>query len=157
MITSTAKEHKEALRGILVNSGQFDEESIAHIMGDLDNYFEHPDHEIWLTALADENNPVGFAYCAPEPVTLGTWNLLMIWVKSDYEGQGYGRSLVSAIEHELKDKQARLLIVETSQLPEFEAARAFYTKQGFTFAAEIQDFFAEGDHKLVYTKPVTSP
>lgn len=151
MITKTTKEHKEELQRILTASGQFDADSITYTLEALDNHLENPDSEIWFTAL--ENEPVGFAYCAPEPVTSGTWNLLMLWTKEGYEGKGFGRSLVSAVEAELKNRGARLLIVETSQLPEFETARAFYEKYGFTFEAEVENFFAEGDNKLIYTKP----
>ena len=151
MITKTTKEHKEELQRVLTASGQFDADSITYTLETLDNHLENSDIEIWFTAL--ENEPVGFAYCAPEPVTSGTWNLLMLWTKEGYEGKGFGRSLVSAVEAELKSRDARLLIVETSQLPEFETARAFYEKYGFTFEAEVKNFFAEGDNKLIYTKP----
>ncbi|MCH2038273.1 MAG: GNAT family N-acetyltransferase [Rickettsiales bacterium] len=121
-------------------------------MQTLDSHLEKPGEEIWLTSMEDE--PVGFAYCAPEPVTIGTWNLLMLWTKEGFEGKGYGKSLVSAVENELKQKGARLLIVETSQLPEFEVARLFYEKYGFTFEAKITNFFDEGDNKLIYTKSI---
>ncbi|MUH73213.1 GNAT family N-acetyltransferase [Psychrosphaera haliotis] len=150
MISKTTKEHKEELQKVLTESGQFDADSIAYTLETLDNHLENPDDEIWFTAL--ENEPVGFAYCAPEPVTSGTWNLLMLWTKEGYKGKGFGRSLVSAVESELKSRGARLLIVETSQLPEFETARAFYEKYGFTFEAEVKNFFADGDNKLIYTK-----
>lgn len=150
MITKTTNEHKEELERILAASGQFDANSIDYTLDTLDKHLESPDYEIWFTAL--ENEPVGFAYCAPEPVTSGTWNLLMLWTKEGYEGKGFGKSLVSAVEAELKSRNARLLIVETSQLPEFETARAFYEKYGFEFEAEVKNFFAEGDNKLIYTK-----
>jgi hypothetical protein len=50
----------------------------------------------------------------------------------------------------------RLLIVETSGLPEFEVARAFYSNCGFTQEARVCNFFAEGDDKLIYTKALTT-
>jgi ribosomal protein S18 acetylase RimI-like enzyme len=52
----------------------------------------------------------------------------------------------------LAEQDARLLIVETSGLPDFESARAFYVKCGFTQEARIKNFFAAGDDKIVYTK-----
>jgi ribosomal protein S18 acetylase RimI-like enzyme len=50
--------------------------------------------------------------------------------------------------------KARLLIVETSQLPDFKDARAFYSKCGFTKVAEIPNYFSHGDNKVVFTKPI---
>jgi ribosomal protein S18 acetylase RimI-like enzyme len=85
-------------------------------------------------------------------VTNGTWNLLMLWTRSDRSNQGHGSALVSRIEQILTTRGARLLIVETSGLPEFENARAFYGKCGFKPEARIKNFFTAGDDKIVYTK-----
>jgi ribosomal protein S18 acetylase RimI-like enzyme len=63
-----------------------------------------------------------------------------------------GSALVGHVENALMERGARLLIVETSGLPDFEAARAFYSKCGFTDEARIKNFFAAGDDKIVYTK-----
>lgn len=150
MIERTTEAHKVPLLKIISNSGQFDADGLEHVESTLDSHFENPDEAIWLTALDDE--PVGVAYCSPEPVTSGTWNLLMLWLKEGFEGKGLGKALVVEVEKELKKRDARLLIVETSQLPEFEAARAFYANYGFKLEAEVANFFEHGDNKLIYTK-----
>lgn len=152
MIVNTEESHKGPLLSIIEKSGQFDEDGLAYVKDTLDDHFKQPEKAIWLTALDGE--PVGVAYCAPEPVTSGTWNLLMLWVKDGFEGQGIGKQLVFELESRLKSRQARLLIVETSQLKEFESARAFYEAYGFKQEAEIKNFFDAGDNKLVYTKPI---
>lgn len=105
---------------------------------------------IWFTA--DDGEPIGVAYCAPEPVTSGTWNLLMLWTRPDRHGQGHGTALVRQVEDAVRGRQARLLLVETSGLPAFAPARSFYAKCGFTLEATIRNFFAAGDHKVVFTK-----
>ena len=153
MIVKTEETHREKLLSIIEASGQFDADGLAHVRSTLDAYFDHPDETIWLTAM-DDAEPVGVAYCAPEPVTSGTWNLLMLWMQEGYEGRGFGSALIAKIENAVKERQARLLIVETSQLPEFENARAFYEKCGFRLEAEIKNFFDAGDNKLIYTRPL---
>lgn len=152
MIVNTTSEHREPLLAIIEASGQFDPDGLAHVQSTLDAYFANQGEAIWLTAL--EGSPVGVAYCAPEPVTSGTWNLLMLWIKDGFEGREFGKALVSEVENQLKQHQARLLIVETSQLPEFETARAFYERSGFKLEAEVKNFFDAGDNKLIYTKPL---
>ena len=92
------------------------------------------------------------AYCAPEPVTSGTWNLLMLWTREDRHGLGHGTALVLDVERALRARNARLLIVETSASPGFAPARSFYAKCGFEHEATIRNFFAPGDHKVVLTK-----
>ena len=152
MIIETVRDHRTAIVELISESGQFDEEGIHHVLETLDAYLEGSSNGMWFTALDDA--PIGAAYCAPEPVTSGTWNLLFLWLKGGYAGRGFGRRLVAEVESSIKDAGARLLIVETSQLPEFETARAFYASAGFTLEAEIKDFFDAGDNKLVYTKRV---
>lgn len=152
MILKTVEEHREALLSIIKESGQFDEDGLAHVKTTLDAHLKSPEEAIWFTAI--DENPVGVAYCAPEPVTSGTWNLLMLWIKNGHEGRGFGKELVSHVEKEIKNRQARLLIVETSQLPDFSSARVFYEKCGFKLDAEVKDFFAAGDNKLIYTKSI---
>jgi GNAT superfamily N-acetyltransferase len=154
MIRETKLGDKRALLQIVQDSGQFDADGLAHVEATLDSHFAEDSGALWLTA--DDGEPIGVAFCNPEPVTVGTWNLLMLWTRKDREGQGFGAALVAEIEKRLRTFGARLLIVETSGLPEFETARAFYTKCGFLHEATIKEFFATGDHKLVYTKALSS-
>ena len=150
MIIKTSPQHKQPLLAIIEASGQFDADGLAYVADTLDAHWDNPQQAIWLTAI-DTEQPVGVAYCAPEPVTDGTWNLLMLWLQDGFAGQGFGKALVAEIEKELRARSARLLIVETSQLPEFERARKFYQSYGFQLAAEVKDFFAVGDNKLIYS------
>ncbi len=46
----------------------------------------------------------------------------------------------------------RMLLVETSGLPDFERTRAFYRKCGYEEEARIRDFYAAGDDKVVFRK-----
>jgi GNAT superfamily N-acetyltransferase len=150
VIRPTEKTDARAILSIVAESGQFDAEGLAHVQDTLRQHLDGNGEGIWLTA--DDGEAVGVAYCAPEPVADGTWNLLMLWIRSDRHGKGHGASLVKQMEHKLRDRGARLLIVETSGLPAFEPARSFYAKCGFALEASIKSFFAAGDDKLVFTK-----
>lgn len=150
MIRETIRKDTDALLAIVGGSGQFDENALAHVKETLNGYLAGQSDDLWFTA--DDGEPVGVAYCAPEAVTDGTWNLLMLWTRFDRHGRGLGSALVGHVEKALKNRGARLLIVETSGLPDFETARAFYSKCGFTQEARIRNFFAAGDDKIVYTK-----
>lgn len=150
MIRETIQTDSNALMEIVESSGQFDENGLAHVKETLNAYLAGESDGLWFTA--DDGEPVGVAYCAPEPVTDGTWNLLMLWTRHDRNGQGHGSALVSRLEQVLIERGARLLIVETSGQPDFEAARVFYSKCGFAREARIKNFFAAGDDKIVYTK-----
>ena len=43
-------------------------------------------------------------------------------------------------------------LVETSGLPEFERARAFYRKCGYEEEARIREFYNAGEDKIVFRK-----
>lgn len=150
MIRKTVKTDLDAIIEIVKESGHFDENALAHVRETLESYLAGESDDLWLTA--DDGEPVGVAYVAPEPVTDGTWNLLMLWTRSDRHGRGHGSALVTAVESSVSERRGRLLIVETSGLPDFETARNFYDQCGFTQEARVKDFFAAGDDKLIYTK-----
>ena len=152
MIRNTEHADMSAILAIVHGSGQFDSDGLAHVQRTLERHLTGAGDGLWLTA--DDGEPVGVAYCAPEAVTAGTWNLLMLWTREDRHRSGHGSALVRHVERALEHRGARLLIVETSGLPAFAAARAFYTKCGFEHEATIRNFFAEGDAKLVFTKQV---
>jgi GNAT superfamily N-acetyltransferase len=150
MIRKTQPEDSTSLLALIKESGQFDDNGLEHVKDTLHNYLRGTTDDLWFTA--DDGEPVGVAYCAPEPVTDGTWNLLLLWIRQDRHAQGYGSALVAQIEQALKERSVRLLIVETSGLDAFESARKFYERCEFKQEARVKDFFAAGDDKLIYTK-----
>jgi GNAT superfamily N-acetyltransferase len=105
----------------------------------------------WLIAFKD-GKVVGFAYAEPERMAEGTSNLLAIAVEPSLQGQGIGKALVSSLEDELRTGGGRVLIVETSSLDEYANTRAFYVGQFFAQEARLRDFYAEGEHKVVFWK-----
>ena len=63
-------------------------------------------------------------------MTNRTWNLLLIATHKDHQRKGCGVALIKRIEASLSERQQRILIVETSGLPEFQSQREFYTNRG---------------------------
>ena len=112
------------------------------------------DEHQWIV---DESGGIcGAAYYAPEMMANGTWNLYFIAVSRDVQGQGVGGRLLHYVEQDLKARGARLLIIETSGLPDFEATRQFYIKHGYENEARIRDFYEAGDDKIVFRKAIGS-
>ena len=106
--------------------------------------------DLWFTY--EKDKPVAIAYCAPEQMTEGTWNLYLIAVHPDYQSQGIGTSVVNCIEKTLKERGERLILVETSSLPDFERTRTFYLKMGYQQEAQIREFYQAGEDKIVFRK-----
>lgn len=111
--------------------------------------------EIWLTATV-EGQPAAVAYCAPERMTVGTYNLYLIAVHRMHQSRGLGRTLVREIETRLTAKAGRILLVETSGSPEFERTRRFYDRLGYERAAMIKEFYQAGEDKIIFLKDLKS-
>ncbi|MGH1433927.1 MAG: GNAT family N-acetyltransferase [Lewinella sp.] len=113
-------------------------------------YLAGKDESIWLTG--EEDHPTFVAFCAPEQMTEGTWNLYLIAVYSGLQSKGYGRQVMAYLENLLAEQGARVLLVETSGLPEFERTRSFYHQCSYTEEARIRDFYKEEEDKVVFWK-----
>ncbi|MEW6497626.1 MAG: GNAT family N-acetyltransferase [Cyanobacteriota bacterium] len=124
-------------------------DQLSEMLADYFGGDSNSDH-FWLTD--DDNGPVGVAYCEPERMTNRTWNLQLIAIRPDRQGQGRGATLLRYVEQTLTARGGRMLLVETSGLPEFERTRAFYRQCGYEEEARIRDFYAAGDDKVVFRK-----
>jgi ribosomal protein S18 acetylase RimI-like enzyme len=109
--------------------------------------------EHWLIAVGG-GQALGLAYAAPERLTDGTCNLLLLAVHPDAQRSGLGRALVGAITSALSGAGGRLLLVETSGLAAFAGARAFYVRLGFGQEAVIRNYYQAGEDKVVFARPL---
>ncbi len=148
-IRAIQKGDLEDLKTVIETSGLFPPDLLESMTLD---FFTNPKtQDIWLTKLI-EQKPVAIAYCAPERLTAGTSNLYLIAVHKDHQSKGIGGELINSIETLLKLDGNRILLVETSGLPEFELTRKFYDKCNYTREAVIRDFYNEGEDKVVFWK-----
>jgi ribosomal protein S18 acetylase RimI-like enzyme len=110
--------------------------------------------DIWLTKEVN-NIPIAVIYCAPERMTEGTFNLYLIAIDKNQQGKGIGAEMMKYVENLLREKGNRILIVETSALPEFELTRKFYDKLSYKREAIIREFYQKGEDKVVFWKKLT--
>lgn len=120
----------------------------------ISDYFNNENSkDLWFTY--EDDKPVAIAYCAPEKMTEGTWNLYLIAVHPHYQGEGRGTSMLHYLEETLATRGERILIVETSGLPDFERTRAFYRQRGYDREAQIREFYQAGEDKIIFRKSLT--
>ena len=133
-----------AFKGIIDSTGLFPSEYLD------DMFSEGSGPEFWLTY--DIDGPVAVAYCAPEPMTNGTFNLLLIAVHKQSQSNGIGQTIMSHVEKYLREQGIRVLLVETSGTDEFVRTRSFYEQLGYENEARIRDYYDAGDDKIVFRK-----
>jgi GNAT superfamily N-acetyltransferase len=119
-------------------------------------YFDQETAEMWFVLEQEEAGVIAIDYCSPERMTESTWNLLLIAVLRQFQGCGVGTKLMTFIEDKLKKLAVRVLLVETSGLPEYELTRDFYPKCGYKQVAVIPEYYDAGDDKVVFWKHLIS-
>lgn len=156
MIRPVTTEDQDAIIAIADASGLFRGEELEAVAGMLAAHLggEAGSEHTWITD--DDDGPTAVAYYAPEPFTDGVWNLYLLAVHPDRQGDGRGAALVRHVEADVRTRGARVLLIETSGLPRFERTRAFYLGCGYVQEACIRDYYGEGDHKIVYWKSLGS-
>ena len=95
---------------------------------------------------------LGYAYYAPAAMTDRTWYLYWIAVKRDTHAKGIGGKLLRHAEDDIRSRKGRVLFIETSSLPHYDLTRKFYLKHGYEKAAELLDYYSDGDNMVVFRK-----
>ncbi len=148
IIRDAAAADTGAIAGVAEATGLFPPDMLD---GMIAGYFDQSKSDIWHVAMIGDEL-VGFGFCEPERMTVGTWNLLAIGVMPDRQSQGVGAELIRHLEAELTALGHRVLIVETIDAPEFVRTRSFYLAHGFVEEARIREFYEAGADKLVFWK-----
>ena len=100
---------------------------------------------------------VGYICYGPTPLTEGTWDIYWMAVAPEKQGQGIGSALMAFAEGKIEKAQGRLVLIETSSVPEYEKARRFYQHWGYEVICRIPDFYKPGDDKIVFQKRLIKP
>jgi ribosomal protein S18 acetylase RimI-like enzyme len=158
MTTSTATirlakpDDTDSIMNLADAIGLFEGEELE-VLGDmLSGYFKGSLGENHSWIVCDDGGVVGVGYFAPEQYAYGVYNLYFIAVHPKHQGKGNGTAMLNYVEKTLTEQGERLLLVETSSLPNFEMTRKFYHKQGYEEEARIREFYKPGDDKIIFRK-----
>ena len=101
---------------------------------------------------ARDGEIVGYSCYGLTSGTKGTFDLYWIVVAPAMQREGLGREILARTEAAARAAGAQRLVAETSGSDRYAPTRAFYEQAGFHKAAEIADFYATGDPKVIYVK-----
>lgn len=153
MIRPVTQPDMAAVVSLTVASELFPPEESSVVEAMLMGYFAGRTEE-GHTCLVDEvdGDLVAVAYYEPVTATDRTWELTMIGVRQYLHRQGRGAALLRHVEEDLCSRGQRLLVIETSALPAFARARAFYLACGYDEEARVRDYFETGDDMVMFRK-----
>ncbi len=157
MIRPATQSDVEAILALTAGTGYFKPMEVETLEEVLTDFFDHNHHFGHRCFVWDDGGAVrGYVYHAPEEMTDRTWYVWWIAVAPDQQGRGLGGKLLAFAEEDIRALGGRLLVVETSDTAHYEPTRRFYLKHGYTAAATISDFYADGDGMAVFVKSVGS-
>ena len=157
MIRPTTPADTDTLVPLAAATGVFKPHEIVALREVLDDYHAtNRDEGHAAYTLTDGDRILGFVYFAPVAMTDNTWEVWWIAVATSEHGRGLGRQLLDFAEADIRDRGGRLLLIDTSSLPNYEPTRRFYLRQGYTISAQIPDFYHDGDDKVIFWKKLST-
>ncbi len=154
MIAVAKVEDGAGIHEIDANTSVFTAEEVEAVDEMWDEYLtQGPEKSGYYFIVAKEEGHVqGYACYGPRALTDRTYDLYWIAVDPNARGGGVGKKLLAATEEAIRSLGGRLLIVETSGLPNYGSTRAFYFATQYTHEGTLKDFYSDGDDLVIFTK-----
>jgi ribosomal protein S18 acetylase RimI-like enzyme len=157
MIRPALPNDKDAMTSLFSALNLFNPDELQFMSELVDNFINKTLGEGHYWIVNDDNNVISSAaYYAPESFGQNVYNLYFIGVLPSEQGKGIGSSMLEYVEKHLKELKQRLLLVETSGMPNFAKTREFYSKNNYEKEATIREYYKEGDDKVIYRKKLTT-
>lgn len=153
MIRPTLKSDVERLVQMARGTGVFRDLELLILREGLDVMFDELDQSCQLAICYELDGRVaGFASYGQADMTDRSWYLFWIIVDRSQQSRGIGSALLRYVEEEVRAKEGRILLIETSSLPIYDATRGFYKKHGYEQVATIPDYYADDDDLCVFRR-----
>jgi ribosomal protein S18 acetylase RimI-like enzyme len=142
------------LHSMLIETRVFTSEEIEVAMEVIDIVLKdqtQKDYHIYCM-VDDQGQPIGYICYGPAPMTQGTFDLYWIVVDPDFQGQRIGYQLLGFLEKVLRGMNGRMVLADTSSIPEYEKAQKFYLQNGFQEVARVPDYYWPGNDRVTFCK-----
>ena len=145
---------RERVRDILVATARFTRQEVGWAMELVDLVLsaskkaEYEAHVIEDAAGCIQ----GYVLFGPTPMAEGVFDLYWIAVDPKRQGQGFGQLLLRFVETEVRRRDGRMLLIETSSKRSYAPTVRFYQRAGYREISRIKDFYRIEDDKVVFSK-----
>ena len=142
------------LQSMLVKTEVFTSEEIDVAMELIDIVLRDQHQEDYKIhcMVDDQDQPMGYICYGPTPMTQGTFDLYWIAVDLQFQGQGIGSRLLDFLEETVRDRKGRMILVDTSSIPQYEKTQKFYFRKGFQEVARVPDYYHPGNDRITFCK-----
>jgi GNAT superfamily N-acetyltransferase len=141
------------IKKIIFSSGFFNDEEIKIAVELAEERIALGEESGYHFIFAEVNNEtVGYACFGPIPATKFSYDLYWIAVDEKERGNGLGKLLMSEIEKAISKLGGKRVYIETSGKEQYLPTRNFYYSCDCILEAELKDFYAPNDPKLIFLK-----
>jgi GNAT superfamily N-acetyltransferase len=149
---------RDSVREIVRSTGFFSEEEIDIAVELVSERLQKgPGSGYHFLFAEDRGRVIGYSCFGRIPGTACSYDLYWIAVHEDRRRLGIGRRLLRKTEETVLRMNGCRIYIETSSRARYEPTRGFYLKCGYGTAAVLDDFYAPGDSKLIYSKTLQGP
>ena len=145
----------EAVRTIVESTGFFRDDEIPVAVELVEERLaKGPDSGYEFIFVEHNGQTIAYSCYGLIACTLHSYDLYWIVTHNDYRGKGIGSLLIKETEERIKDAGGTGIYVETSSKDQYLPTRSFYEKNQYLLKARFEDFYDNGDDKLVFIKKV---
>ncbi|MCX6257413.1 MAG: GNAT family N-acetyltransferase [Bacteroidia bacterium] len=145
----------DIVRDIVESTGFFNDYEIPVSTELVEERLIKGDESIYYFLFADyKGKTLAYSCFGPIACTRSSYDLFWIVTHDEARGKGIGKVLLAKTEEKIKQMGGSLIVVETSSLEHYLPTRQYYVRCGYDKAAQIPDFYDEGDDKVIYIKKV---
>lgn len=154
MILAATAQDAEQIRQVTVETGLFNVEEVQCVVEIFQEYLTlGVETSGYLFFVEKEAGQVcGFVCIGPRSLTDRVYDLYWIAVAPSAQRLGLGKRLLQRAEDAVREKNGRLLVIETSGTEKYAGTRAFYQSAGYLHEATLRDLYADGDDLCIFTK-----
>ncbi len=154
MIRAMEARDKGPVVGLIRATGFFTDAEVGVAEELMDAYLEKPDQKDYHVVVVenDEKGVAGYMTWGPTPLAEDAYDLYWMAVSPAEQGRGRGKELVRWLEAEVRRRDGRVVIIETSSQPKYHGTRQFYIDLGYKEVARVPDFYRAGDDRVIYAK-----
>jgi ribosomal protein S18 acetylase RimI-like enzyme len=156
-IRSLAEKDRARLLSMLIKTRAFTSAEVDVAMELIDIVLKdgsQKDYQIDCMA-DDQDQVIGYICYGSAPMTQGTFDLYWIAVDPDSQEKGVGSKLLTFLEKRVEGEGGRMILADTSTIPQYEKTRKFYLKNGFEEVAVIRDYYHPGNDRVTFCRKLT--
>jgi len=120
----------------------------------IDDYLLRPDQKDYRAVVVEtrDGGVGGYMTWGPTPLAEGAYDLYWMAVSPSEQGKGRGKALLRWLEDEVRKRDGRMIVIETSSQPKYHGTRQFYIDLDYKEVARVPDFYRAGDDRVIYAK-----